>query len=456
MEQQDSGAEIIKRAFSHKLSRRRFFAAGAGTSAGLLLASCAGGGPQDNPAVTGGGGASRTYNGPPVTLQFWNGFTGGDGPYMAKLVKQFNAEQKNISVKMNTILWENYYQKVPAAVAAGQGPDLGIMHIDTLSTNAARNVIIPLDDVAAELNLEENDFAPVVWDAGIYNGSRYGIPLDMHPLGFYYNKTVMQEAGLDPNTPPQTESEYMSALEQMKAKGIQGYWVTPFLFTGVFQFESLLWQFGGELFNEDATEATFNSDAGVQALTWMVDAINKGYSPPNVGQDADMNAFQSDKNAFHWNGIWMINEFKKNPKLEWGVAPLPQIGTERAAWANSHNFVIMRQQPQDPNKLAAAKVFIAWISEHSLEWAKSGQVPARADVRESPAFQNLTAQSQFAKQVDYLHFLPPVPGIPDATATLEDAVNVGVLQKKSPQDALDDAAAQATELLRENAEKYQA
>lgn len=436
------------------LSRREFLVTGGVAGAGLLLGGCLGG-TRETPGATGdGGAAAATYEGPTVTLEYWNGFTGGDGPFMQTLVERFGREQENIDVKMNTLEWADYYTKVPQAVAAGRGPDVGVMHIDTLATNAARNVIIPLDDVAQTLGLQEDDFAPAVWQAGVYNEARYGIPLDVHPLGFYYNKKVMEQAGLDPDQPPTNNDEYQQALEQMKAKGIQGYWMTPFLFTGAFVFQSLLWQFGGDLYNEDATEAAFNSDAGMQALTWMVDIVKNGYSPKNVGQDADSIAFQNNKNAFIWNGIWMINAYGEIPQLEWGVSELPQIGSERAAWAGSHNLVIMNQRDQDENKLQASKVFINWLTEHSLEWAKGGQVPARADVRESQDFQQLEEQSIFGRQIGYLHFPPPVPGIGDPQGTVATAVNEAVLLKKEPQAALDEAAEKANELLRENAEKY--
>lgn len=437
------------------LTRREFLFTSAG--AGLFLLAGCGGGPESNPAVQGqqGSEAGDEYTGPNVELEFWNGFTGGDGPFMRQLVEQFSSEHENINVKMNVMQWADYYQRVPSAVASGRGPDVGIMHVDQLGTNAARNVIIPLDDVADSLNLRESDFAPVVWQAGLYNGQRYGIPLDMHPLGFYYNKSVMEQAGLDPNNPPQTREEYMSALEELKSAGIQGHWVSPFPFTGVLTFMSLLWQFGGDLYNEDVTEAAFNSEAGVEALTWMVDLVRNEHSPRDVGQDAENVAFQNGDNAFIWNGIWMINAYKEIPDLEWGVAPLPQIGTERAAWASSHNFVIMRQRSQDPNRLQASKVFINWITENSLEWAKAGQIPARKSVRESQEFQSLEEQSIFAEQVPYLHFPPAVPGIGDVQAqALEPAVNEAVLLRKEPEQALNDAANQANQLLEQNRQQY--
>ena len=83
--------------------------------------------------------------------------------------------------------WAQYYQRMPAAVTAGKGPDVGAMHLDQLATNAARKVIVPLDDLAKSLGLAESDFTPAVWQAGIYKDKRYGIPLDVHSLAMYYN-----------------------------------------------------------------------------------------------------------------------------------------------------------------------------------------------------------------------------------------------------------------------------
>jgi multiple sugar transport system substrate-binding protein len=435
-----------------RLTRQEFLLLSAGAGAGLALAGC--GGSQTDVQTAGSG---KSYNGPKVTLSFWNGFTGGDGPYMIKMVEEFSSQNKKINVSMNTVDWADYYQKVPSAVRAGKGPDVGIMHIDQLPTNAARGVIIPLDDLTNTLNLKKEDFVPVVWDAGVYNNQRYGIPLDIHTLGFYYNKGTMEKAGLDPNKPPQTKNDYMAALEQLKSKGIQGHWMSPFFFTGGLTFDSLIYQFGGRLYNEDGTNATFNSQAGVDALTWMVDLVKEGYSARDLAQDDELTAFQNGKNAFMWNGIWMLLELPKVKGLEWGVATLPQIGSQNGVWANSHNFVIMNKRGQDPNKVAASKVFINWISQRSAEWAKAGQVPAREEARESQEFKSLKYQPTFAKQLPYVYFTPSVPGIADVRIeTLDPAINEAVLLKKEPEAALDEAAKQADQLLEENQQKYQA
>jgi len=434
------------------LSRRAFIGRTAAAGAGLWLAGC---GSEERVAdLPFGSGAS--YDGPNVKLDFWCGFTGGDGDAMLGIIDEFQKEHANIAVAMNTIRWEDFYTKVPAAVQSGQGPDVAVMHVDQLATSAAHEVIVPLDDVAEGLGLREADFAPTVWQAGEYRGRRYGIPLDMHPLGFFYNKATLEEAGLPPE-PPQTRDDYMAALEELKAKGVKGHWVSPFFFTGGLQFQSLVWQFGGDLWSEDGTRAAWNSDAGVEAMEWMRGLIQEGYSPRSVGQDADNIAFKNGVNAFMWNGIWGCGDYGATEGLEWGASPLPQIGTERAAWANSHNFVVTQQSEVDENRLRATVVFIDDITRRSAQWAAGGQVPARRGPRESKAFAKLEGQSQLAKQVPYLHFGPAVPGVSDVReSTLDLAVQQALAGDKPAREALDDAAQRADELLRQNREKFAA
>ena len=437
-------------------SRRGLLGLGVGAGGAVLLGACSDSGP--NPIVGGGGQsaepAATEYTGPNVALAFWNGFTGGDGPVMKSLVDKFNAEHPNIKVTMNVYEWADYYQKVPAAVSTGNGPDLGIMHVEQVATNAARGVVLPLDDVAASLQLKEADFSPPVWRAGVYNNVRYAIPLDVHPLGLFYNKKVLRDAGLDPEKPPTDNATYMAALDALKAKSVQGHWASPFPFTGVLTFHALNWQFGGQSFDEAASKPMFAEGPGVQALTWLVDLVKNGYSPKNVAQDADAIALQNGKAAFNWNGIWNINTLRGVKDLEWGVSALPQIGTQPAAWAGSHNFVQFKQRAQDANKLQAGKVFINYIGQQSIEWAKGGQVPARKEIRDSAEFKALTEQAAIGSQIDNLHFPPSVPGIADAMATIDTAVNEAILLRKEPGKALADAATKANQILEQNRKKY--
>jgi multiple sugar transport system substrate-binding protein len=337
-------------------------------------------------------------------------------------------------------------------VQSGNGPDVSVMHIDDIPTQAAQQVIVPIDAIAKSLKLSASEFAPAVWQGGLYKGQRYGIPIDVHDLGMYYNKKLFDQAGI--SSVPTDENSYMDACDKLKSKGIQGSWVSPFQFTGAFMFESLLWQFGGDMYNSDVSKATWDSAAGVKALNWMLSLIQKGYSPKNVAQDADINALQAGKNAMNWNGIWWVPPLQPKSST-FGWAALPKIGPKGGVWGNSHQFVLPRNGSSDPNKQAAAAYFIHWFTENEALWAKSAKVPAKTALQHSTQFtKGLSYLKPFADEVPDVHFPPSVAGIGDASQKLYDAVQAAVLGKASVQSALSTSAKSATSILASNKKKY--
>ena len=421
----------------------------AAAAAGLLALTACGGGQGAGPQQADTGEFTDTYDGPAVTLSYWNGFTGGDGPFMEDLVKKFMEENENITIESNTIQWADFYQRLPAAVQAGQGPDVGAMHLDQVATHAARNIIVPVDDLAEGIGLTEDDFTPEIWEAGIYNDKRYALPLDVHSLAMYYNAEHFEKAGI--SEPPTDEASFMEALDKLKEAGYEEPFWMPTLWPSHLIYLSLMWQQGQEPYGEDGTEAAYDSEAGVAALEWQRSIVEEGYSPPNVAIDAQYVAFKSGKTSITWDGIWQINDLEEN-KVPYGIAPIPAIFDEQAQWANSHHLFITRQATQDENKAQAAQVFLAWLSENSAEWAGSAMIPARESEREGATE---FPQAPIAEVIDSMHFLPPVPGLGGVQAeALEPAVASTVLGKEEPADALGAAASKATELMKRNAESF--
>lgn len=464
---------------SRPISRRGFLAGSGALGAVAFLAACSSGTDGSQPTSSGsssaaasgasGGGASgatsgaagasasaasagTSYSGPKVTIKFWNGWTGADGDVAKKMIDEFNATNPNVHVDMNIMQWADFFQKLPAAVTSGNGPDIAVMHIDDIPTNAAQQVIVPIADVATALGLQQSDFAPAVWNGGMYKGQRYGIPIDVHDLGLFYNQSLFEQAKID--APPTNEDEYMAALDKLKSIGIQGSWVSPFQFTGGFQFQSLVWQFGGDMYDEGVTKATWDSDAGVKALTWMTDLVKNGYSPANVAQDADYIALKNAKNALNWQGIWQVNEATNLKTTKILTAALPKIGSSGGVWGNSHQFVLPKAKSTDPNVAAASRYFVYWFTQHEIEWATSAKVPASNTLAASAEFKKMTGLQAFATEVPDVHFPPSVAGIGDATAKLYDALQAAILGKSSVEDALTSSAAAATKILASNAQKF--
>lgn len=431
---------------SHHSSRaRRRFTAAASVSivASLALVACSGGGSGDQPAAE----FTEDYTGPAVELAFWNGFTGGDGPFMEQMVADFNAEHENIEVVSNTQPWADLYQRMPAALTSGEGPDVAVIHLDQMATFAARNLLSPLDSLADGVGLTADDFTEEVWAAGEYGDARYGIPLDVHSLAMYYNTDHFEQAGI--TEPPTDEASFMAALDALQAAGFETPFWMPNRWPAHLMNLSLQWQNGGEPYAGDGSAAEFAKAAGIEALEWQRGIVEAGYSPAEVAIDAQYLAFKNGETSITWDGIWQINDLEASG-LPYAAAPVPTIGESDAVWANSHNFVIPRQSGADPDKVAAAQVFVAWMSEQSGTWAGSGMIPARQSVRDSGVLDD-TVQGVIAEQIDAMRFLPPVPGIGTVQAeTLEIAVSEGILGTESPEEAMESAEADADALLEEN------
>lgn len=427
-------------------------AASAGVTALVLgLAACGGGGGTGAPSGTPGGDvdvAGDSYDGPNVTLTLWNQFTGDDGPYFAKMIDEFNAAHENIQIKSTSLDAGEMYSKIPTAIKSKKGPDIVVMAADSVPTMAAQGNLLGLDEIAQALNLSEDDFTAPAWNAGEYKGVRYSIPLDMHLYGLFYNKDLFKEAGLDPENAPQTRDDYMAALEALKTVGIQGHWEPTYDEWG---FRGLLKQFGGAEFNDEGTKAIFNSDAGVEALTWMRSLIDDGYSPANV--DDPWKAFIAGNNAMGFFGTWSLGD-KALENVNFGTAPFPQIGDQAGVWGGSHQFTITTQAANDSDKLAAAAFAVNYLSENSIEWAKANQVPARASVRELPAFTELTNLQPFAEMIDYIAFNPTLPGLNSALDPINQAINKVLVSNADPKQALDEAANLTDAILKDNQAKY--
>ncbi|MPY12014.1 extracellular solute-binding protein [Arthrobacter bussei] len=413
-----------------------------GAVALLGLTACGGSGGEEAASEFTG-----EYTGPAVELSFWNGFTGGDGPFMEQMIEDFNAEHENIKVSSNTMQWADFYQRLPAAVTAGEGPDVGVMHLDQLSTMAARNVIVPVDDLAETLELSGDDFTKEVWDAGVYQDERFGIPLDVHSLAMYYNTEHFEKAGI--TEAPTDAASFEDALTKLQAAGYENPFWMPTLWPSHLMNLSLQWQYGNEPYDAEASKANFASPEGLEAIDWQRSIVEDGYSPSSVAIDSQYVAFKNGETSITWDGIWQVNDLDASG-LPYAAAPIPTIGDEQAVWANSHNFFLPRQAQPDPDKQNAAKVFIAWLSENSAEWAGSGMIPARESVRAAGALEGLP-QAPIAEQIDSMRFLPAVPGIGAVqTETLEVAVSKAVLGEESPEDAMTEAADNASKLMEEN------
>ena len=371
----------------------------------------------------------------------------------------FNTEHPNIKVTMTAIAWAEYFQKLPAAVSNGKAPDIGIMHNDDLATNAARQVIEPLDDVATALKLTEADFAPIAWKGGLYKDKRYGIPLDIHPAGLFYNKTVMEKAGLDPTKPPTTGDELMThagdpaSPRASRACGSRRSAST----TAVYRAHADLpvrRQDGERRRADRRVRPTSRASRPSRGSRTSSTRATARRTPP---ADGDFVSFSNDKSAFMFNGPWNTTPLDGDQEAEVGRG----AGAERSADTAGHlgRLAPVRAAPPDQARREQGRSPAGSSSTGSPSSRSAGPTPAwcpaRNAVRDSAEFKALGPVTEFAKELDYIHFVPADPRRHRRRRRVHHRRSATPCSGKQPiADALGEAAERANKILAANKKKY--
>src|SRR5438477_8812075 len=125
-----------------------------------------------------------------VSLRFWNGFSGPDGRTMLAIVKQFNAENPDVYVTMQRMDWGTYYNKLFVAGLGHRAPDVFVIHTDSLARFRRANFVRAVDDLTQDGTIDAGDIDANVWQGVQHQGRNWAVPLDIHLLGMFYNRTL--------------------------------------------------------------------------------------------------------------------------------------------------------------------------------------------------------------------------------------------------------------------------
>ena len=388
-----------------------------------------------------------------VTIRFWNGWTGPDGTRALAIVRAFNAQNPDVEIHMQRIEWGTYYNKLFVAGIAGRAPELFILHTSNLRRFAEAGFLQPLDTLTQTYPTADLDAS--VWKAAHIDNTAVGLPVDIHMVGAFVNKTLLEKAGYD--AAPKTRDEFVDVLRKVTdtktgADKTWGFAISSPSQTAL----SLMWQWGGRLFSPDLTHCVVNSQENADALQFLIDLIrrDKTIIPPE-GSDPWI-SFRQGRVGMTWNGIYMLPDLQKQADLKFYGAPIPQIGANPAAWASSHNFCL--KSNMNARLKDAAWRFVRFYSDHSLEWAAAGQVPVRETLRREKAFRDdLPVQAQFAREIPYGRYQPQVAFAFEFQTEFDFMVERVLRGTTPPKQALSEAEAKVNTIIERRArEKRQA
>lgn len=322
-----------------------------------------------------------------IQINAWSGLSGDDKGRWEEMIKGFNASQKEVEVVPSFYQWDLMHSKLVTSIQAGGTPEMLLMWVTVMPEMVSFGALQPMDELLGEAGVRAEDFVPRAWNLGVIGGKRYGLPLDTHVLGLYYNTELFEKAGLDPNKPPVTMDEFVAAAKKLTVPPNQwGVAIHTSTAWPVRYWMVLLQQQGGKMFTEDLKKAAFNDARGRAAFQFMHDLIHVHKVAPPAMTDINK-AFLTKQAAMILIGPWLINSALRQEGLKFKTAPFPRIFGSYASWGMTHQLVLGKQ-PDRAKQLAAMK-FIRYMSENSMTWVKGGQAPARRSILNGAEFKSM-------------------------------------------------------------------
>lgn len=379
----------------------------------------------------------------PREVKFWTLFTGGDGAFFDAMIDAYNASQSEVVLKNDTVKYTDYYTKLTTALAAKTAPDVVICHASQLVNYVPNNVFVPLDSYIKKAGVNISDFEGAPLAGCTFNGKIYALPLDVHPLIMYYNKTLLKQAGID--KVPTTYAEVLAAAKIVQQKaGVIGIacddttaTYKAYTFTRIYM--SYLKQQGVTILNAANTKANFNNEAGAKAYQLLCDMVNKdGVTPRGLDYDSSVANFKLGKAAFHFNGVWATGSFEEQPGLEFGAAQFPAAFGANASWTDSHTFAVPVQRKLNQQKVVDVVKFVDWMTAHGEMWAKAGHIPTRKSVVAKSEFQSLAHRKDYAAAVKYVFTPPATPRWGELYDLISDSLEAAVAKNADAASALAD------------------
>lgn len=313
------------------------------------------------------------YAGPeePITLTFWNGFTGTDGEVLTNLVNTYNETNgKNITIEMDIMPWDTFYEKLPPAIATKTAPDFVLMPTSRLRVYGSKNLASMADyfDYAGS-NIE--DYQDGVLESYKLDGEYYSVPMQIISHYLFWDKDMFEAAGLDPETPPATMEEVGEIAKQLTDSSKNQYGLAMDFGGTNLLYQYMMFAFGDGFFDEETATPTIDTEDNLKAMTFAQDLWNAGVSPADI----DDTVLCSGQVGMFINGSWMINGLR-NAGRNFGVTSVPAAeGEEAKALCVPVGFEIPITTTEE-KKLAAYDFIRYWNStEVCKTWTQKNGVP---------------------------------------------------------------------------------
>ena len=349
----------------------------------LGMIACGGGSNTEEPTVDADGNTI-------VKIMFHVDKSSTEGQAYQKRIDAFNAAYKDKKIKAQAIF------KARSAGASGYETELqnnqlegtlaDIITFDAPNTAAYASSGL-LYDISSLIPKEDQD---KFFSLNKYDGKLYGLPIQESSAGFFYNKKIFRDAGIDVSGFTAENPWTFAQFEEVCAK-LKAHNVTPVDMrldatkdeTAPYLLYPFIYAAGGSFVSNDGYTATgyYNSAATEKGFQFIKNLVANGYTSYAIGATD----FFTGKVGMYLSSGWTIpdldNKYKQTfaSRDDWGLLPYPKDAIAASA-TGSWSYAITNNHHTDKT---ATLELLKWMT--SAESSKAitdatGMIPARRDV----------------------------------------------------------------------------
>ena len=312
-----------------------------------------------------------------------------------KLVDAFNAKNPEMKVTIRNYgaNYEEVMQKAQANISARITPALvttGWKY--ALFADAALNIIDLREVGGADADQVLGRYPSWVVDIVRVNDKIAGLPFALSTPILYYNKTIFEKAGLDPEKPPKTWEEAATFARAIKeTTGVQA----PII-GGINEWtaQTFIQNNGGRVL-DDKLKSAFGSSEAIGGMKVWSDLREAGlYSIVENAQQAA--TFSAGNAAMNFTSIAGIAALKANAQFPMGTGEFPSSGDKKKVMPSGGNFLGVFTRDKDQQRVAWELLKFANSPEGIAIWNESGYMVASNDrlpplPGQEPAYKQLEA-----------------------------------------------------------------
>lgn len=361
---------------------------------------------------------------------------------------EFQAENPDVQVNLDLQPWDNRYPKLLADIAAGQGPDVFFITTDVLIRFSEANAISPLDDLIPESMWK--GYEQSYLDEVSLNGKRWYVPYDQEVPMYIANLDLFEQAGVDPTVLPATWDDVRSLCEAVKSKGdplTYGWGYPAASATLNTTFYPFLYQAGGRPISEDGKTATFNSDAGVESLTFITNLFKNDWAPQQYlqpiesGQDPFTLGSQTLSNHIFVNGLLQLRS--NAPDMRYAISPILK-NVEQWGFGGMRSWAVS-EKSKSKEAGAALLEFLSRPENAKRHGEMAGTFPALTAARKN-IFSDDKEIASLAPNLKHTFGEQKHKYGRDLMPLVVPQIQAAIIGEKEPKQALDDAAAAVNQL----------